>query len=52
MTNDERPAELLPIRVQQLYVLSVLGKIEQAEKLASEFALEESVIQLRKVLIG
>ncbi|MCJ1473197.1 Signal recognition particle core component [Lambiella insularis] len=41
LTDDERTAELLPIRVQQLYVLSVLGKNEQAETLASEIALQE-----------
>ncbi|KAL9603918.1 MAG: hypothetical protein Q9219_000856 [cf. Caloplaca sp. 3 TL-2023] len=36
LTEEERNAELLPIRVQQLYVLIRLGKTEDAEQLASE----------------
>ena len=41
LTDKEKIAELLPISVQQLYVASKLGKIEEAEKLASGIALEE-----------
>ena len=41
LTDKEKIAELLPISVQQLYVASKLGKPEEAEKLASGFALEE-----------
>ena len=41
LTDQEKVAELLPISVQQLYVVSKLGKIEEAEKLASGIALEE-----------
>ena len=41
LTDQEKKAELLPISVQQLYVVNKLGKIEEAEKLASAIALEE-----------
>ena len=41
LTDQEKVAELLPITVQQLYVVSKLGKMEEAEKLASGIALEE-----------
>ena len=41
LTDQEKTAELLPISVQQLYVVSMLGKNEEAEKLASDIALEE-----------
>ncbi|KAL8760520.1 MAG: hypothetical protein Q9184_003299 [Pyrenodesmia sp. 2 TL-2023] len=36
LTESEKAAELLPIRVQQLYVLIRLGKSEDAKKLASQ----------------
>ncbi|KAF1847410.1 uncharacterized protein K460DRAFT_306547 [Cucurbitaria berberidis CBS 394.84] len=35
LSDAEKQAELLPITVQQVYVLTQLGKIEDAEKLAS-----------------
>lgn len=41
LTDQEKIAELVPISVQQLYVVSKLGKTEEAEKLASDVALEE-----------
>lgn len=41
LTDQEKVAELLPISVQQLYVVSKLGKTEEAERLASDIALEE-----------
>ena len=41
LTEQEKITELLPINVQQLYVFSKLGKFEEAEKLASDIALEE-----------
>ena len=41
LTGREKVIELLPISVQQLYVVSKLGKLEEAEKLASDIALEE-----------
>ena len=41
LTDQDKIAELLPISVQQLYVVSKLGKTEEAEKLASGIALEE-----------
>ena len=40
-TEQEKTAELLPISVQQLYVLSKLGKTEEAERLASDISLQE-----------
>ncbi|KAL6717009.1 Signal recognition particle subunit SRP72 [Lecanora helva] len=41
LSDEEKTAELLPIMVQQLYVLSTLDKTEEAEKLVSEIALEK-----------
>ena len=41
LSDQEKIAELLPIGVQQLYVLIRLGKTEEAEKVASEIVLEE-----------
>ena len=41
LSNEEKAAELLPIEVQQLYVLIRLGKIQEAERLASEIGLEQ-----------
>lgn len=41
ITDQEKITELLPISVQQLYVVSKLGKTEEAEKLALDIALEE-----------
>ncbi|KAK4694196.1 signal recognition particle subunit SRP72, partial [Lecanoromycetidae sp. Uapishka_2] len=41
LTDQEKTAELLPISVQQLYVLSKLGKNEEAEKLASDISVED-----------
>lgn len=41
LSDQEKDAELLPIGVQQLYVLIRLGKTEEAEKIASEIVLEE-----------
>ncbi len=41
LSDQDKTAELLPIGVQQLYVLIRLRKTEEAEKIASEIALEE-----------
>lgn len=41
LTEEEKTAELLPISVQQLYVLSKLGKPEETEILVSKIALEQ-----------
>lgn len=41
LTEQEKTAELLPISVQQLYLLSKLGKTEEADKLASDISLQE-----------
>ena len=35
LTEDDKQAELLPITVQQVYVLARLGKLDEAEKLAN-----------------
>lgn len=43
LTVDEKTAELLPMSVQQLYVLTKLGKVEEAEKVASDIAVEQCV---------
>ncbi|KAL8694535.1 MAG: hypothetical protein Q9224_003554 [Gallowayella concinna] len=43
LTEGEKAAELLSIQVQQVYVLSRLGNSIDAERLASQIALEESV---------
>ena len=41
LTEAEKTAEILPIQVQQLYVLGKLGKTAEAEKLASEIVVQE-----------
>ena len=41
LTEEEKTAELLPISVQQLYLLTKLGKTEEADKLASDISLQE-----------
>ena len=41
LTVQEKTAELLPIGVQQLYAASTLGKTDEADKLASDIALEK-----------
>ena len=41
LTEQEKTAELLPISVQQLYLLSKLGKTEATDKLASDISLQE-----------
>ena len=41
LTDQEKIAELVPINIQQLYVVSKLGKVEEAEMLASSIVLEE-----------
>ncbi|KAL9634812.1 MAG: hypothetical protein Q9164_003860, partial [Protoblastenia rupestris] len=40
LSDQEKTAEILPISVQQLYVLTKLGKVEDAEKLASEISIQ------------
>ena len=41
LTEEEKTAELLPISVQQLYLLRRLGKTDEADKLASGISLQE-----------
>ena len=41
LTEQEKTAELLPISVQQLYLLSKLGKTEGTDKLASDISIQE-----------
>ncbi|KAI9780084.1 MAG: Signal recognition particle core component [Geoglossum umbratile] len=40
LSDEEKIAELLPIAVQQIYVLIKLGKIQEAERLSSEISIE------------
>ena len=41
LSEVEKTAEILSIQVQQLYVFGRLGKTAEAEKLASEIAVQE-----------
>jgi hypothetical protein len=41
LSDDEKTAEILPITVQQIYVLAKLGKIQEAKKLSSEISIEK-----------
>jgi hypothetical protein len=41
--EQDKAAELMPIIAQQLYVATVLGKMEQAEALAQQINLNEWV---------
>ncbi|KAI9826378.1 MAG: Signal recognition particle core component [Thelocarpon impressellum] len=41
LSDEEKKAEVLPIAVQQIYVLSRLGKLEEAEKLSSELSVQD-----------
>ncbi|KAF2834369.1 hypothetical protein M501DRAFT_990341 [Patellaria atrata CBS 101060] len=41
LTDDEKKAETLPIIVQQIYVLSRLGKLEEAGKLSSSIQIPD-----------
>jgi signal recognition particle subunit SRP72 len=43
LTEAEKKAEILPILVQQVYVLTQLGKIDEAEKLCSDLPIAEYV---------
>lgn len=44
LSEEEKAAELLPIHVQQCYVLSRLGNLEGAEAVASSISPKESAI--------
>lgn len=41
LSDEEKKVELPPISVQQLFLLSALGKSEQAEALAADISLAE-----------
>lgn len=41
LSDDEKTAELLPISVQQLYILECLGKSDEAQAIASEIKADE-----------
>ncbi|KAF2144145.1 uncharacterized protein K452DRAFT_246351 [Aplosporella prunicola CBS 121167] len=41
MTEEEKRAEIMPILVQQLYVLSRQGRAEEAEKLSQELSIPD-----------
>ncbi len=43
LTPEDRDAELLPIAVQQLYVLICQGKSEEAESILEEISIKEYV---------
>lgn len=43
LSEQEKNAELFHIGAQQLYVLCKLGKVDEAEKLASEITIQECV---------
>jgi signal recognition particle subunit SRP72 len=40
-TDEERKAEILPITVQQVYVLTQMGKIDEAEQLVTTIPFAE-----------
>jgi signal recognition particle subunit SRP72 len=40
-SEEERKAEILPITVQQVYVLTQMGKIDEAEQLATSIPFAE-----------
>ena len=41
LTDQEKAAEVLPMRVQQLYVLTQLGRFDEAERLALQIFAQE-----------
>jgi signal recognition particle subunit SRP72 len=41
LTPEDRDAELLPIAVQQLYVLICQGRSEEAESILKEISIQE-----------
>ena len=41
LSDAEKQAELLPITVQQVYVLTQLGKVDEAEQLATSIPFAE-----------
>lgn len=41
LSDGEKAAEILPIRIQQLFTLTRLGRPDDAEVLASQIAAEE-----------
>jgi signal recognition particle subunit SRP72 len=41
LSDEEKAAELLPISVQQIYVLERLGKFEESKNIASDVKAEE-----------
>lgn len=43
LSEDDKKAELLPITVQQIYVLTSLGRFGEAERLATSIESQEYV---------
>ena len=41
LSEDDKKAEILPITVQQIYVLARLGRMGEAERLASSINSDE-----------
>jgi signal recognition particle subunit SRP72 len=50
LSDDEKKAEVLPIMVQQAYVLTKLGKLEEAEALQSMINIAEYVFDTYRLL--
>lgn len=46
MTEEEKDAEIVPITIQQLYVLIRQGKIEEAQRLAATIDAKECVVYM------
>lgn len=44
LSEEEKKAELLPITVQQVYVLTQMGKVDEAEQLQTTVPFAESVL--------
>ena len=43
LSAEEKATELLPINVQHIYVLLRIGKLEDAERVSSEIAIDRYV---------
>jgi len=51
LTEAEKKAELLPIIVQQVYILIQLGKVDEAEELCINIPFAEYVLLEDKVFL-
>jgi len=49
LTESEKKAEMLPMKVQHVYILTQMGKLEEAERVASTIPFtEQGFINLSK----